>query len=235
MQNLHLITRDLINEMLTPEEEREWMTYTAHLPKQELDEAREHLVSARVITLALVRLMKEGATPESEPVQKLLLQNNQLMLKYRFRERLVSRGVWNATVTQKVQALGHRLVLKTSTTEGGVPEDQLLAFCGKAHKAAKWRQALDAIAAEAISLNERNAGPHSAGAQALAQRLSEVCETALLGDPALYGRWYVDFGRMPSDAGLVPVDERHRAAWTLLIEAVEASRRPAGMRTAAAW
>ena len=50
MQNLQLITRELINEMLTPEEEREWMTYTAHLPKHELEEAREHLVSAGVLT-----------------------------------------------------------------------------------------------------------------------------------------------------------------------------------------
>src|ERR1041384_1058350 len=109
MQNLQQMTRELINEMLTPEEEREWMTYTAHLPKEELEEAREHMVSARVITQALVRLMNEGAPPESEPVQKLLLQNNQLMLRYRHRERLITRGSWNEEVTRKVHALGLRL------------------------------------------------------------------------------------------------------------------------------
>ena len=235
MQNLHQLTRELINEMLTPEEEREWMTHAAHLPKEELDEAREHLLSARAITSALVRLMKEGETPESEAVQKLLLQNNQLMLKYRFRERLVKRGIWNAGVTQKVHALGHRLVLNMAVTEQGIREADLLAFCSQAHKAASWRQGLEEITAEAIALNERKAGAQSPAAQALAQRLAEVCETGLLGDPVVYGRWYIDFGRMESAQGLVPVDEARRAAWTLLIEAVEASRRPAGMRTAAAW
>jgi hypothetical protein len=221
--------------MLTPEEEREWMTYTAHLPKHELEEAREHLVSARVITQALVRLMKEGATPESDAVQKLLLQNNQLMLKHHFRERLVKRGVWNAAVMHKVHALGHRLVLKTSTVDDSVSEKQLLAFCAEAHKASKWTKALNEIVEQAVALNERKAGAHSHSAQALAQRLSEVCESCSLGDPVIYGRWYIEFGKKLVGDTWHSVDERHRGAWTLLIEAVEASRRPAGMRAAAAW
>jgi hypothetical protein len=232
---MHVVTRDLINEMLTPEEEREWQTYLAHLPKQELEEAREHLVSARVITQALVRLMKEGATPDSDAVQKLLLQHNQVMLKQHFRERLVSRGVWNAAVAQKVHALGHRLVLKISTVDDSVSEAQLLAFCAEAHKASKWNTALDEIVAEALALHEHKAGAHSHPARAVAQRFSEVCESYSLGDPVIYGRWYIDFGKKLVGDTWVSVDERHRAAWTLLIEAVEASRQPAGMRTAAAW
>src|SRR5689334_5154504 len=106
MHNMQLITRELINEMLTPEEEREWMTHTAHLPKGEMDEAREHLLSARVITQALVQLMNEGAKPEDEAVQKLLVQNNQLMQRYRLRERLTARGNWNEAIAKKVHALG---------------------------------------------------------------------------------------------------------------------------------
>jgi hypothetical protein len=235
MQNLHLITRELINEMLTPEEEREWMTHIAQLPKHEIEEAREHMVAARVVTQALVRLMNEGAAPESEAVQKLLLQNNQLTVRYRLRERLMARGNWNEDVTKKVNALGMRLVMKTAASDGSVPEGEVLAFCHRARKASKWGKTLDEIVAEAIALDERNAGAQSVAAQSLAQRLVDVCEEGSLGDPVLYGRWYVEFGATPEGDAWVPVDERNRKAWALLIDAVEVSRHPAGLRAAAAW
>jgi hypothetical protein len=235
MQNIQLITRELINEMLTPEEEREWNTYTAQLPREEMEEAREHLVSARVITQAMVRLMNEGATPECEAVQKLLLQSNQATLKYRLRERLARRGEWNESVTRKVHALGFRLVMKTAGVDGNVSESKVFDFCCQARTASKWGQALDAIATQAVTLHARKAGARSPAAQALAQRLSEVCESYALGDAALYCRWFIEFGRVLSGNGWVPADEHCRAGWVLLAEAVEAAREPAGMRAAAAW
>jgi hypothetical protein len=235
MQNLQLITRELINEMLTPEEEREWMTYTAHLPKQEMEEAREHLVSAGVILQALARLMKENTAPESDAVQKLMLRHNELMLRYRHRERLVTRGHWNEQVTRKVHALGMRLVLKMATAESGVSESEVFNFCCLARKASKWGKALDEISADAVALDVRNASAQSGAVQGLAQRYAAICRDYSLGDPVLYGRWYIEFGRMLAGNAWVPVDERHRKAWTLLIEAVETSGRPAGMRAAAAW
>ena len=236
MQDLKLITRELINEILTPEEEREWMTHTANLPKQEIDEAREHLVSASVIVRAMVRLMNEGATPDNEAVQKLLVQNNQLMLRYRLRERLITRGGWNESVTRKVHTLGMRLVMKTAMpADGSIPEGKVMDFCCQARQASKWGRALDQIAAEAVALTERSAGAQSRAAQALAERFIGVCEDYSLGDPMLYGRWFVEFGRTLSGNAWVPVDERSRGAWALLVEAVEASRRPAGLRAAAAW
>lgn len=235
MQNLHLITRELINEMLTPEEEREWMTHTAQLPKHELEEAREHMVAARVITQALVRLMKEGAAPESEAVQKLVIQSNRLTVRYRLRERLIARGNWNEDVTKKVNALGVRLVMKAAASDGSISEAEVFEFCHRARKVSSWGKALDAIIAEATTLNERNAGARSVAAQSLAQRLIDVCEEGSLGDPVLYGRWYVEFGATPVGDAWVPVDEPQRKAWALLIDAVEASRHPAGLRAAAAW
>jgi hypothetical protein len=235
MQDLQVITRELINEMLTPEEEREWLTYMAYLPKKEVEEAREHIVSARVVVQALVRLMNEGTAPESEAVQKLLLRNNQLMMKYRHRERLATRGNWNESIAKKVHALGLRLVLRTAAAEGGTSENDVLDFCHRAKQASKWGQALDALAAEAAALAERNAGAHSSAALALAERFIEVCEDYSLGDPAVYARWFIEFGRTRLGDAWVAVDETGRQTWTLLIDAVEELRRPAGVRTAAAW
>jgi hypothetical protein len=235
MQNIHLITRELINEMLTPEEEREWHTHTVQLPKGELEEAREHLVSATVIMQAMVRLMNEGATPECEAVQKLLLQNNQLTVRYHLRERLTTRGAWNESITRKVHAMGVRLVIKTAAVDGDVPEREVFDFCHRARKASTWGRALDAIAAEALALHERAAGARSQAALTLARRFSDVCETWCLGDPVLYGRWFIELGRVLSGEHWVPIDGQRRAAWTLLVDAVQALQEPAGMRAAAAW
>jgi hypothetical protein len=156
------------------------------------------------------------------------------MLKYRYHQRLARRGNWNEPVMRKVHALGLRLVLKMAA-DGNVAESEVFDFCCQSRQVSKWGKALDAIAAEAVSLDARKAGSHSDAAQALAQRLTQVCEAYSLGDPVLYGRWYIEYGRMLAGNTWVPVDERHRKAWTLLVEAVEVSRRPAGMRTAAAW
>jgi hypothetical protein len=179
--------------------------------------------------------MKEGATPECESVQKLLLQSNQLTLRYRLRERLATRGQWNEHVTRKVHALGMRIVMKGAVPDGSVSEGRIFDFCCRARKASKWGQALDEIAAAAVTLHARNAGARSRAAQVLARRFVEVCERYSLGDPVVYGRWFIEFGRTLSDDAWVPVDEPRRAAWTLLVEAVEASPGPAGIRTAAAW
>jgi hypothetical protein len=235
MQDMQVITRELINEMLTPEEEREWLTYTAYWPKKEVEEAREHIVSACVVVQALVRHMTEGAAPECEAVQKLLLRNNQLSMKYRLRERLAKRGEWNESIAKKVHALGLRLVIGMAAAECGVSESQVFDFCNLAKKASKWGQALEAIAAEAATLAERGAGAGSNAALALAERYIEVCEDHALGDPVVHARWFIEFGRVLVGNAWVPVDEPARKAWTLLIDAVDELRRPAGVRPAAAW
>jgi hypothetical protein len=200
-----------------------------------MDEAREHLVSAAVILKGLVRLMQEYTAPESEAVQKLMLRHNELMLRYRHRERLVTRGHWNEQIMRKVHALGMRLVLKMATADSGVSESEVFNYCCLARKASKWGKALDEIAADAVALDGRNASVQSGAVQGLAQRYSAICRDYSLGDPVLYGRWYIEFGRMLAGNAWIPVDERHRKAWTLLIDALETSGRPAGMRAAAAW
>jgi len=180
--------------------------------------------------------MNEGAKPEDEAVQKLLMRNNELTQRYHLRERLATRGNWNEAITQKVHALGMRLVLKTATpVDGSVSESKVLEFCSRAHKVSKWGQALDEISAEAAALCDRGAGPRSNAAQVLAQRYIEVCRRYSLGDPTVYGRWFVQFARVLVDGAWVAVNERQRGAWALLLEAVEASREPAGLRAAAAW
>jgi hypothetical protein len=222
MHNVQLITRELINEMLTPEEEREWLTHMATLPKAEMEEAREHFASSRAIYQAFVRLMDEGADPASDEVQRLLQRSNESAVRYRFRERLATRGDWNAPLARKVYALGKRLVLKTSVAEGSRSEAEIADFCAAAQKASKWGQLLDGLAREALSLCSRRESPESRAARKLAKRMQDICERHCLGDPLLFARWSIDFGKMQVGEAWVRFDDAHRAAWQLLADAVEA-------------
>jgi len=219
MQNVQVVARELINEMLTPEEERAWLTYTANLPKQEMAENREHFESARAITQAFVRLMQQGADPASAEVQRLLTRSNETALKYHFRERMITRDRWNPALAQKVYALGNRLIVKTSAKDVDYSESELLAFCTAARKASKWGKTLDDLVEQARALGAQGIGPESPAVQKLARRLAEVCTRYSLGDPMVYARWFTEFGKMQQGEVWGRLDDETRAAWKLLTEA----------------
>ena len=220
MNNVQVIMRELINEMLTPEEERAWHTHMATLPKSELAEGREHFEASHAIHLALIRLMDQGAEPGSDEVQRLLQRSNETSLKYRFRERLVSRERWNSAVARKVYVLGHRIVTKTSARNSGRSESEVIAFCAAARHASKWGQALDKLMDEARVLAARHEGPESPSVQKLARRFAEICERNSLGDPVVYARWFMEFEKAHQGDAWARSHEDDRAGWTLLIDAV---------------
>jgi hypothetical protein len=226
MLNVQVIVRELINEMLTPEEEREWHTHMASLPKSELLESREHFEAARAITLAMVRLMDQGVDPAAAEVQRLLRRCNETALKYHFRERLISRDRWNSTVARKVHGLGHRLIAKTSASESGRSEREILDFCLAARDASEWGKALDELVHEANGLAARRECPEAPSVQALASRFATLCQHHALGDPIVYARWAAEFGeRRPGETGAHLADDGNREAWELLIDGVAVTRR----------
>jgi len=223
--NLQVIVRELINEMLTPEEEREWHTHLATLPKDELQESREHFEAARAITLAMVRLMDDGADPASAGVQRLLRRSNETFLKYHVREKLISRDRWNSTVARKVYELGHRLVTRTSASESGRSEREIQEFCTAAHNASEWGKALDELVHEANALIAGRECPESHAVQGLASRFADLCQQHALGDPIVYARWAAEFAKPRSGHTGARASEKNRAAWELLIDGVAVTRR----------
>jgi len=223
--NLQVMARELINEMLTPEEEREWQTHLSTLPKDELQESREHFEAARAITLAMVRLMDEGADPASAGVQRLVHRCNESLLKYHVREKLISRDRWNSAVARKVYELGHRLIAKTSASDSGRSEREIREFCSAAHNASEWGKALDKLVHDANALAARRECPESKAVQGLASRFAELCHRHALGDPIVFARWSAEFGGAQSGETWVRNNEANRAAWELLIDGVAVTRR----------
>jgi hypothetical protein len=225
MLNVHVLVRELINEMLTPEEEREWQTHMASLPKDELLESREYFVASRAITLAMVRLMDQGADPAAPEVQRLLQRCNETSLKYHLRERLISRDRWNSAVARKIYELGHRIVAKTSASESGRSEREILDFHVAARNASEWGKALDKLVHEAKGLAARRACPEATAVQAIAGRFAELCQQNALGDPIVYARWSAEFGGLQLGETRAHADDGNRAAWELLIDGVAVIRR----------
>ena len=225
MLNVQVIIRELINEMLTPEEEREWHTHMASLPKDELQEGREHFEAARAITLAMVRLMDQGADPAAPEVQRLLQRCNESSLKYHIRERLISRDRWNSTVARKIYELGNRLVAKTSGSESGRSEREILDFLVAARNASEWGKALDKLVHEAKALGARRECPEAPAVQGIARRFAELCERNALGDPIVYARWAAEFGGLPPRELPAHAQDENRTAWELLIDGLAVTRR----------
>ncbi len=222
MPDIRQVTRALLNEALTPEEERQWSTYYANLSPEEMALNREHADTSRVITRELLRLMNEGTDPASTEVQTLIEHSNDLNTKCRFREGYVARLEWNAPVTRKLLALGRRLVMVAAAPGEADPvaaDEKFTQFMLAAHRASRAGEALRRPLEEAQALLARGEKTDSQAAKLVAGRFVEVCTERNLGDPWAYARWIVEFGPAPSGAG-IPSD-----AWRFLADATAALAR----------
>jgi hypothetical protein len=166
----------LINEALTPEEERAWTTYYATLPPEEVAANREHFETSRPITDQLVRLMDQEADPASADVQALVERSNALSTKARFREGYLARLQGNAPVTRKLLKLGHRLVITTSLPPGSdaAAGSKYQRFLAAAHRASPAGQAMDALFLEVKARLAQGEKADPAPAKDLARRFAQI-------------------------------------------------------------
>ena len=228
MSNVQQVTRTLINEALTPEEEREWSTYYAALSPQETALHREHFEASRTITQELLRLMNAGAEPASAQVQALIERSNDLNTRCRFREGYVERLAWNAPLTRKLLALGQRLVATTAeatsagSTDSARTSERFADFMSAAHRASKAGQALAGPLGEARALLARGERPDSAAAEAVARRFVEICSRHNLGAPLAYARWIVEFGPTIRGREAAKLYQESGDAWRFIADATGA-------------
>jgi DNA-binding transcriptional MerR regulator len=214
--------RDLINEMVAPDEERAWLTYLARRPKEEGQRSRE-LLEAQIALMRDVRvLMERGAAPGDAAVQKLVDQSNRNWLHYKLRERALEDLSWNATLAKKLFAVGNRLILQTATT-GATPESAagVSKFFTAAILASKWNRALEQLIADVRAERPRSE-PSSAAAQKLAARFATICERHSLGDPVVYARWAAAAGRPLYENERIILGEPRKTLWLFLAEAADA-------------
>ena len=220
--NWQATARELINEMVAPDEERAWLTYLSRRPKEEGPRSREHLEATIGLMQEVRVLMETGAAPGDAAVQKLVERSNQNWLHYHLRERMLEQLGWNPSVARKMFAVGNRLILQTAVAGADLASaSDVAAFFVSAVKASKWHQALEKVLDEASHARAQAADPSSAAAQSLATRLAAICEHHSLGDPVVLSRWSAAFGRTMRDGQWVDQPESRKASWNFLAEAAE--------------
>jgi MerR family transcriptional regulator, thiopeptide resistance regulator len=218
MGNQHAITRELINEQITPHEERAYMTWAAARPREEIKAMQEYGAAVRVLFRALQDLRERNVEPTAPEAQALITDWNALAVRYGLRQFMATLLEWNPNVAEKWLRVGERALSRSMASQQAAPDDGLWAYFSVAQEASPWHQELRQTADEAGTLVESKVDSSSAVAIALANRLAQICSDHSLGDPLVYARWA---GAMQF-RGSAAENARKKSAWAYLVRALEA-------------
>ncbi|MGH8141155.1 MAG: hypothetical protein ACREU2_01345 [Steroidobacteraceae bacterium] len=213
------IVRGLLNEELTPEEERAVMTWMAARPQEEMKTMRQSVPEARALGLSFQDLWEKKVDPAAPAAQELVVRRNELAVRYGLRNHLAALLEWNTPVALKWIQFAERLSPRIIPSESNAPVEALRAFGRAAEVASPWYRALEPIVEEAAVLVDKKEHPSAAPAQALAGRVRRICADHSLGDPLVYGRW----ARGMQVRWSAEDNARKHAGWTFLINAIEAA------------
>lgn len=214
MGNHRAIARELINEEISPDEERAYMTWMAARPPDEIKAMQEYGAAVHVLFRRLEDLRAKGCAPAAPEAQSLITEWNALAVRHGLRRHMATLIEWNPVVAQKWLQVGERALSRSIAT---APDDGLWAYFGAAQTAAPWHQALDQTADEAAKLVESGVDPSSVPALALANRLARTCSDHSLGDPLVYARWAAAMQFRSS----AEENARRKSAWALLASALQ--------------
>lgn len=205
MNNMQAIVRELINQHITPEQEREWLTYWAKQHPKDVFGAEE-TAKYRALTQEYLALMKRGEEPDSTAVQEVVERSFKAWLSSDMRQRQLKQLEWNPEVTRAWFNLGGKLMARTVSPESVEDADRLEKFIQDARMASRAAKRLTPLVQQALKLAESAAPANDARAHELAARYAEVCRDEGVGDPAMHARWIAAFHG----------DQASRPAWEYL-------------------
>lgn len=221
--HLFATVRGLINERLTPEEERAHMNWLSSRPAEELTAAHQYMPAMQAALRSLRDLKERGVDPAAAEAQAVIVQLKDISGRYGLLKMQNARFEWNPSIGQKLWEVHAR-----SYWVG--MNDDFATYLRAVNAAAPWSKALSQVEDETTKLLERKVEPSSAAGQALARRLALICSDHSLGDPLSYARWapYSPFGRSADEKK----NARLTRVWAFLASALETAApaaRPNGM------
>ncbi|HEY4212810.1 MAG TPA: MerR family transcriptional regulator [Steroidobacteraceae bacterium] len=208
------IVRGLINERITPEEERAHMNWVASLQPEQLKTVLVARKALRAALRALQDLYEKKLDPAAPEVQTLIVQLKDVGFRYGIFKGQAAMFEWNPSITRKYLEVGARAAW------AGM-DDDFVAYVRAANAAAPWSQPLRQVTDEATKLVEQKAEPSSAAGQALARHLALICSDHSLGDPLFYARW-APYSPFRESAG-ERAHARLTSVWAFLESAFEAA------------
>lgn len=207
MSNMQAVMRELINQHITPEQEREWLTYWAQRGPGEALASQEHQATYKQIATEYYALMKRGAAPDSDEVQDVTQRSMATWLKGSLRQRQLEQLAWNPEVTRAWFTLGSKLLARSVVPDDPADAERLVEYMTAARVASRSAQLMRPLVHEAVRLREAGTRLNSADARKLATRYAELCKSEGYGDPQMHAKWVVAFADLPEEA---------RAGWEYL-------------------
>jgi hypothetical protein len=220
MENPHAffqIVREVINDNLTPEEERAVMTWVAARPSDEVKAMRECAPAMLDLHRSFQDLREKNVGATAPEAQALVARLNELVVRSGARNHRATLFEWNTPVALKWMQFGDRLMSKRIiSSHSAAPDEGLAAYVYAAQVVSPWHRALEPIVDEAAVLVDKKAQPSAVPAQALVVRVRQICADHSLGDPLIYVRWAraMEF-RWPTEDSV-----RKEAGWTFLADAI---------------
>ena len=184
MKSAATLTRQLINENITPEEERAWLTWLAEHP-EEMASIQEYSKKQEVLTTEARQLMEQGVEPSSEAMQAILRRQNELLARYGMRERNRKLRAWNSNAIEKWFSVGVK-VRRLADEGRGM---QLMDYWAAAIKQSPWAKALQQVMLEVRKIMKTQPDPASADLDGPAKRVGEICAEHALGDALTFVEW----------------------------------------------
>ena len=200
MNNVQSVMRELINQHITPEQEREWLTYWSQRAPDEAQSSEQQRAAFRQIALEYHELMKSGAAPDSDAVQAVTDRSTRAWLDSNMRQRQLEQLDWNPDVTRAWFSLSGKLLTRSVLPDDPESAERLREYMQAARAASRTAQLLRPVVGEAIRLSEAGVLPTAAEARELAARYAQVCQDERFGHPPMAARWIAEFAELPEQA-----------------------------------
>jgi DNA-binding transcriptional MerR regulator len=207
MNNVQSVMRELINQHITPEQEREWLTYWAQRAPDEAQSSEEQRAVFRQVAREYHELMKRGAAPDSEAVQAVTERSTRAWLESNMRQRQLEQLAWNPEVTRAWFSLGSKLLTRSVLPDDPEAAERLRQYMNEARAVSRTAKLVTPLVQEAMRLRDAGTRPGAAEARKLAARYAEVCKQEGFGEPRMHARWIAEFADLPDAA---------RAGWHYL-------------------
>jgi len=217
--------REAVNEAITPEEEREYLSWVGTHPSY-VRAMQSFTQAQRPLLEELEALRVKLGDPTSPRVQAIVDRHSELMTRHSVRQLMVELMEWNPVVTRKYLALGERLRDRTLNKDSAQPNgsgkavDGFFGFFLSAQRASGTARALRPILDEAGLLARQGVASTSREAQQLAIQLTALCRRLKLGCPLAFVRFTAFMGRTERSGEYVELDAEEQAPYRFLADAV---------------
>ena len=220
VQNSVPALRDLITELITPDEQRVWQTWW-QLHPADLVQNADYVKAQNELFSRVQRLADLAVDPASPEAQKLVEEHNQMLTWYGVRARAVRMLEWNAPLVSTWMGLGAEA--RARHPEVGEFPDPIVNrrasnYYLAAARASDWAPALREILRDVKTLIESRTEPESADVDDSVRRLREVCRAHSFGDPYIYTQWAPFIARVNRIEAAAVNEE----AWAFLARAIQA-------------